>query len=226
MTVGDAWGAALLDHLDGQAVETPALEVDDGTVVTAMHPAWFFRPFGEWDWWERELLSSVTRGPVLDLGAGAGRASLHFQSLGLAVTAVESSVGAAEVCRRRGVDDVRVQDLNDPPVSPTEPWGAVLLLCGNLGLGGSWEGNRRLLARLAAVAAPGAVLVGDSVEAGDAGRSDLGLRIRYGDLVTPWWRQRNVSSAEVDELVRDTGWVVERRIADGTDHAVALRRLP
>src|SRR6478672_2047338 len=74
------------------------------------------------------------------------------------------------------------------------PWGAVLLLCGNLGLGGSWEGNRRLLQRLAAVCAPGALLLGDSVVY--SGRAEIGLRIRYGNLVTPWWRQRNVAASE------------------------------
>jgi hypothetical protein len=64
----------------------------------------------------------------------------------------------ARFCRRRGVADVRLGDLNDPPTDLR--WAGVLLLCGNLGLGGSWEGSRRLLAGLAA---PGAVLIGDSV---------------------------------------------------------------
>jgi hypothetical protein len=44
------------------------------------------------------------------------------------------------------VADARLGDVSDPPAD--QAWGAVLLLCGNLGLGGSWEGNRRLLAAL------------------------------------------------------------------------------
>jgi methylase of polypeptide subunit release factors len=95
--IGDAWGTALLDHLDGREVVQPMLEVDDGTVVPAMHPAWFFRDFDQWDWWDRELLAAVEGGPVLDLGAGAGRAALNLQGRGMAVTAIESSAGAAEV---------------------------------------------------------------------------------------------------------------------------------
>ena len=82
--------------------------------------------------------------PVLDLGAGAGRAALYLQERGLPVTAVDASPGAAEVCRRRGVADVRLGDVNDPPED--RRWAAVVLLCGNLGLGGSWDGSRRLLA--------------------------------------------------------------------------------
>jgi SAM-dependent methyltransferase len=198
------------------------LEVDDGKVVPAMEPEWFFRTFDEWEWWDRELLPMVDRGPVLDLGGGAGRAALYFQERGLQVTLVESSPGAVEVCRARGVRDARLGDLNDPP--DEKRWGAVLLLCGNLGLGGSWDGNRALLTRLAALTLPGAVLVGDSVNVSNP--EGIGLRIRYGDIVTPWWRQRNVASSEMPALVEGTGWDIERQLEDGIDHAVLLRRSP
>jgi SAM-dependent methyltransferase len=157
----DAFGAALVDYLEGSDVPELVLETDDGEAGPAMHPEWFFRSFDRWEWWDRKLLPLVEHGPVLDLGAGAGRASLYLHERGLPVTAVDASPGAVEVCRRRGVGDVRLGDVNDPPAD--QPWAGVLLLCGNLGLGGSWEGNRRLLSRLAELAAPGAVLVGDSV---------------------------------------------------------------
>lgn len=79
-----------------------------------------------------------------------------------------------------------------------------------------------MLSRLADISAPDAVLVGDSVNyTGDA---ELGLRMRYRDEVTPWWRQRNVRSDEVDALVDGTGWLVDQRREDGSDHAVLLRR--
>lgn len=218
--VGDAWGMALLDHFNRLPVSDVQLEVDDGTVVSAMHPEWFFREHDAWDWWDRKLLPLVSSGPVLDLGAGAGRASLYLQSRGHAVTALENSPGAAEVCRRRGVEDVRVGDLNDPPTD--RRWRTVLLLCGNLGLGGSWERNRALLTRLADLSAPDALLIGDSVNY--TGRAEIGLRIHYKNLVTEWWRQCNVSFAEVPSLVEGTGWVIERQVEDGADHAVELRR--
>jgi SAM-dependent methyltransferase len=143
----DAFGVALFDYLEGRRVPELVLEVKGGLSKPAMHPEWFFRSLESWDWWEREILPLVRCGPVLDLGAGAGRAALYFQQRGLPVAAVDASPGAVEVCRRQGIADVRLGDANDPPQDRT--WAAVLLLCGNLGLGGSWEGNRRLLARLA-----------------------------------------------------------------------------
>jgi SAM-dependent methyltransferase len=221
-TIGDAWGEALLDHLAGRFVDGLTLEVDDGTALPAMHPEWFFRPESDWEPEERQLLACVVGGPVLDLGAGAGRSALHLQEQGYEVTAIESSPGAVDVCRRRGVRDVRAADLNDPPAD--KEWHTILLLCGNLGLGGSWDGNRRLLRRIAEISRPGAVLIADSVNySGDA---EIGLRIRYGETVTPWWRQCNVAADEVEALVDDTGWRIEQHLEspNGFDHYIELRR--
>jgi SAM-dependent methyltransferase len=217
--VDDAWGRALLDQYHGRDVPTPELEVDGGAIGAAMHPEWFFRTFDEWDWWEQELLPLVDDGPVLDLGAGAGRAALYLQQRGLDVTAIDSSPGAVEVCRLRGVRDARLGDLNDPPTD--RPWAAVLLLCGNFGLGGDWDGCRVLLARLARDSRPGALLIGDSVEPGPT--PDVRLRIRYRGKASPWWRQRNVGRSEVPALVTGTGWEIDRQLHDGADHAVLLR---
>lgn len=210
----------MVDHLAGRDAPPPMLEVDSGKVVPALHPAWFFRTFEQWDWWERELLAMIEEAPVLDLGCGAGRAALWLQERGVEVTAVDSSPGAVEVCRRRGILDARLGDLADPPSD--QQWAAVLLLCGNLGLGGSWEGNRRLLSRLSQVTRPDALLIADSVNY--TGEAEVGLRIRYRDQVTPWWRQRNVRADEAAALVAGTGWLVDRHLEDGSDHALLLRR--
>jgi SAM-dependent methyltransferase len=216
----DAFGTALLDYLDGGDVPPLALEMQGGQTVLALQPEWFFRSYEQWDWWDRKLLPQVEQGPVLDLGAGAGRAALYLQDRGLSVTAVDASPAAAEVCRRRGVTDVRLGDVLDPPAD--QRWAAVLLLCGNLGLGGSWDGSRRLLIRLAELAVPGAVLVGDSVT--PAGEPHVDLRVWYRGLVTPWWPQYNIPASQVAALVEDTGWRVEVQLEDGEDHAVLLRR--
>jgi hypothetical protein len=95
-------------------------------------------------------------------------------------------------------------------------------LCGNLGLGGSWEGNRRLLTQLAERVTPGTVLVGDSVT--PAGSPQVDLRIRYKDLITPWWPQYNIPAERMAALVDGTGWTISRHLQDGEDHAVLLRR--
>jgi SAM-dependent methyltransferase len=201
-------------------VPTPELETDRGQVGSAMHPEWFFRTHDEWDWWERELLEAVAEGPVLDLGAGAGRVSLWLQERGFDVTAIDLSPGAVSVCQARGVRDARVGDLSRPP--DDKRWRAILLLCGNLGLGGSWDASRALLTRLAELATEDAVLIGDTVDPN--GAPEVGLRIRYRGEATPWWRQYNIRVADIPDLVSGTGWRLDRHLVAGGDHAVLLRR--
>lgn len=220
LSIGDAWGQALLDHCRGVWVPPPELEIGSGQIGDAMHPEWFFRSFEEWDWWDRELLPLVAQGPALDLGAGAGRASLWLQEQGATVTAVDSSAGAVDVCRLRGVNDARVGDLRNPPTD--QRWRTILLLCGNLGLAGSWQKTRALLARLAEVSAPDAAIVGDTVEPGGPPEADL--RIRYKAMATPWWRQLNVPVTDVPALVAGTGWCVDRHLIERPDHSLLLRR--
>ncbi len=143
----------------------------------------------------------MVSGPVLDLGAGAGRHSLFLQHAGHEVTAVDHSPGAVDVCRARGVLDARLADLIHPPED--QRWGAILLMCGNLGLLGDRQATRSLLSRLARSCRPDAILVTDTVDPTvDNDASDLAyfdcnlrmgreigivrLRLRYGDLLSPW----------------------------------------
>ena len=159
----DAFGAALVDFVNsGSPTEELLLEVDDGRVLPAMAAEWFFLQEPDWVDAERNLLAEAVKGPVLDIGAGAGRLALHFQSLGWPVVAVDLSPGAVEVCRRRGVVDARLGDLRDPPTD--KAWSTILLMCGNLGLAGGWDETRQLLSRLHQIAAPEAVILADSVD--------------------------------------------------------------
>ena len=235
----DAFGAALADHAAGRAGAELVLEVDDGYRTPALPPVAFFLPESSWAPEEREVLAHApAAGPVLDLGAGAGRHALWFQDRGHEVTAVDASPGAVEVCRDRGVADVRLGDLTDPP--DDRPWAAVLLMCGNLGLGGGWGETRALLSRLSAICAPGAVVIADTVDPTglsdehslayvarnlDAGRppGQTRLRLHYAGRTTPWWDQLNVPVADVALLVAGTGWTVATHLVATVDHYVVLQ---
>ncbi len=235
----DAFGRALLDHFEGLPPKPLKLETDSGVGTPAMPASWFFATPDSWAEWERNVLLTV-EGPVLDLGAGAGRASLYLQERGLAVTAVDSSPGAIEVCTRRGVVDARLQDfVGDLPGD--QSWRSVLLLCGNFGLAGSLDGTRHLLKRLRDVCADNAVIIADTVDptvmtdqnvvdyqkrmvAEGEYVGNVTLRLVYGDMASPWWRLTNVLIADVTRLIADTGWSLEEHFVGGMDHYVKLRR--
>jgi len=229
----------LLDHLEGRAGE-PELERDDGHIGPAMGAEWFFAEHAEWVEAERAAFELV-RGRVLDIGAGAGRHSLEAQRRGLQAVAIDISPGAVEVCRRRGVHDVRLLPL-DEIAEKLGAFDTILLLCGNLGLAGGADETSALLERLHKLTAADARIVFDSVDPHvDNDEADLAyvarnrerlrmpgqvtIRIRYGGLVTPWYDLLCVSSGELEELAAPTGWrLAWRREAEPPDWYGALEK--
>jgi SAM-dependent methyltransferase len=170
---------------------------------------------------EREAFEFV-RGRVLDIGAGAGRHSLEAQSRGLETVAIDISPGAVEVCKRRGVNDVRLLPLEEID-ERLGVFDTALLMCGNLGLAGSAEETVALLRRLHGVTSPDGRIVFDTVDPyvgnddadlaylernGDRGRmpGEVTIRITYGKLATPWFELLCLSVAELEGLVAGTGW--------------------
>ena len=235
---GDPFGEALADFHFDRPGETLIVEVDGGAASPAMPPSWFFQTEDDWHPWEHRALENA-RGPVLDLGCGAGRASLFLERRGVEVTAIDHSPGAVMVCRDRGIRDVRLADLLDPPTD--KRWRTVLLLCGNLGLGGDWEESRRFLIRLADVTADDAVLIGDTVDptvdqAPDSAyiryqeeqiargryRGLVSLRLSYGATIGAFWDQSNFLIDDIPALIADTPWRLLDHHVDDVDHYVKL----
>jgi SAM-dependent methyltransferase len=222
----DAFGRLLLDHLAGGAGE-PILERDDGSAGPALPAEIFFAPHDEWPAGERSVFAAVG-GRVLDIGCGAGSHSLEAQRRGCEVVAIDVSPGAVEVCRRRGVRDVRLLPLAElgPELGSFD---TVLMLCGNLGLPGDAAEAVRTLRLLHGLTAPGARIVFDSVDSRqDADEDDLAywernrargrlpgqvtIRLRYGPLATPWFDLLNLSPAELEGLLAGTGWRLARAV--------------
>jgi len=216
----DAFGRVLLDYLSGPAGD-PVLERDDGHAGPALGPEWFFAEPEEWPEAERAVFGYV-RGRVLDVGAGAGRHSLAAQRRGLEVMAIDVSPGAVEVCRRRGVTDVRLLPLAAVDAD-LGVFDTVLMMCGNFGLVGGAGEAAAILRRLHALTSPNGRIVLDSVDpdvdvddadlayaAGNRARGrppgQVTIRIRYGERATPWFDLLLVSSAELERLVAGTGW--------------------
>lgn len=234
----DAFGRALLDHLEGRPGPPLVLEADDGSSRPAdMQPPDFFAGPDAWPEWERAAVDR-SEGAILDLGAGAGRHALHLQGRGHPVTAVDASPGAVAVCRARGVADVRLGDLRALEIEGR--WDTVLLMGGNLGLAGDLEPTRELLRGLTLLTSDRAVLIGDSVDPTSDDPEDLAyevrnretgfhpghvrLRLRYGEMASPWWDLLNVRPAELEELVEGTGWALVDLAGDDEGYAVMLRR--
>jgi ubiquinone/menaquinone biosynthesis C-methylase UbiE len=93
-----------------------------------------------YDPWSRSVTEDVgfyvaearkAGGPVVELGVGTGRIAVPIAEAGVRVIGVDSSARMIEACRKRAeaagvVLDLRLGDLQTPPVDPAEGVQAVL----------------------------------------------------------------------------------------------------
>ena len=232
--IRDGFGRAMLEHHQGRD-SLHVIERDDG-LVEVMGAQGYFRPFAQWWAFEKTALR-LARGRALDVGCGAGRVALHLQKRGLNIVGIDNSALAVRVCRQRGLRNVRCMNLRD--ISPRlGRFDTVILFGNNFGL---FEGRavaRRLLRRLHAMTAPGAMILAESRDPYETanpihlryhrrnrrlGRmaGQLRLRVRYHQYATPWFDYLLVSREEMRGLVEGTGWAVREFIGDSGERYIA-----
>ena len=203
------------------------IEREDGLVdPSEVLPAGYFASLKDWDAVERKGMVFV-KGRVLDVGCGPGRVALYLQRhRKLEVLGIDNSPLALKVARARGVEKTRLVALQDVDFAPGS-FDTVVMYGNNFGLFGNKAGAKRLLKRLHRMTSEDAVIVCSSV---DPYRTDdpdhlryqrwnrargrmsgqVRIRVRYRIWVGPWFDYLLVSPQEMREIVRGTGWQVER----------------
>jgi SAM-dependent methyltransferase len=208
------------------------VERDDGFITSAGLN--YFAPVRRWAAVERRALRFV-RGRVLDVGVGAGRVALELQTRGREVVAIDVSPGAVQVARNRGVSDVRLLALEEVDASLGH-FDTVVMYGNNFGLFGSRAKARRLLRRLRPFVARIVATSNDPYATEDPahlayqernrarGRmsGQLRLRVRYRDLVGPWFEYLIVSPDEMADIVESTGWQLRRLVRDEGSYYVTV----
>jgi SAM-dependent methyltransferase len=223
----DAFGHALLDHLEGRA-GSELIERNDGFIdVAARDLGAYFRPFREWPAHEQRAID-LAAGRCLDVGSGAGRVLLELQRRGLEAVGIDVSPLALEVCRRRGARDVRERSIARLDGSLGR-FDTILMMGNNFGLFGTPIRARRLLARFLRIATPGARILAEVLDPyrtsdpfhleyhrrnREAGRlpGQLRIRVRYKRYRTNWYDYLFVSESEMREIVDGTGWILSEAI--------------
>jgi SAM-dependent methyltransferase len=225
--MADAFGQMLLDGAEAEIVER-----DDGFIAGSMLN--YFAPIRRWATVERRALRWVN-GRVLDAGVGAGRVALELQARGREVVAIDVSPGAVEVARRCGVRDVRLLAFEDVDESLGH-FDTLVMFGNNFGLFASPAKARRMLKRLRSFV--GRIVAGSNdpyrtedpahlaYQARNRARGrmsgQLRLRVRYRDLVGPWFEYLIVSPDEMAEIVEGTGWRIRRLVQDDGSYYVAV----
>ena len=238
---GDAFGEMLRSFAqDGTGLEI--VERDDGFITASqLGPSMYLAPYRRWRPVERRAMR-FARGRVLDIGAGAGRVALHLQERGHEVVAIDVSPGAVELMRERSVRDARLLGIAD--VGPElGTFDTVVLYGNNIGLLASPQKGARILRRWLKATSDDARILGTSVFLYDTqdpvhlayhernrrrGRhpGQLRLRIRHGELATPWFDYLILPPDELDALAREGGWHVTRTFTgDGPIYSAVLEKL-
>lgn len=150
---------------------------DDGRRLPLDASRWH----GEPSLLERRLLTSLD-GPVLDVGCGPGRIVAALDRLGIAALGVDPAPAAVDMARRRGAEVVQGSVFD--PLPDEGGWQSVLLLDGNVGIGGD---PVRLLRRCRQLAAPGATIVAE-VEAPGQHTQRCRARLIRGHGRSAWFR--------------------------------------
>ncbi len=236
----DAYGRLLLDALEGRA-PVEVVERDDGFVAgDPLAPANYLAPFRRWPAHQRQAMRLV-RGRVLDIGCGAGRVALHLQRRGQEVVAIDLSPLAVEVAQRRGVRDARVLSITetDERLAPIDTF---VMMGNNFGLFGSASRAKRLLRRFHSISSDRGRVVAEVLDPYQTDDPDhlgyhernrqrgrlpgqIRIRIRHRHYKTPWFDYLYVSQSELESLIADTGWSLERAIgSSGGLYVAVLRR--
>jgi len=232
--IGDVFGEMIRDAyavrtgigprpLAGGRIPRPVIEIverDDGLINGAPADHYLDEP-AAWPLYDHRALR-LCRGAVLDVGTGAGRTAIELQRRGMAVTGLDTSAGAIEVARRRGLRDTVLTTVDQYARGPVR-YDTFLMLGNNLGLIENRERAPAFLAALAALARPGARIIAhgtdpygttDPVQVGyherNRARGRLGgqlrLRLRYRELATEWFDYLVCSVEELESLLAGTPW--------------------
>jgi rSAM/selenodomain-associated transferase 1 len=151
----------------------------------------------------REVLERCT-GPTLDVGCGPGRLTAALAARGVASLGIDTSARAVAQALRRGGSALR-RDVF-APVPGEGRWAHVLLVDGNIGIGGD---PVRLLRRCAALLRPGGTVLAE-VEPGATGLWQGYAHLAYGHRAhrTPPFRWARLGVAAVHRLAATAGLTV------------------
>ncbi|MGH9231613.1 MAG: methyltransferase domain-containing protein [Acidimicrobiales bacterium] len=137
--------------------------------------------------------------PVLDVGCGPGRIVAALGAVGRPALGVDPSPAAVAEARRRRAPVLARSVFGLLPGEGR--WGTVLLLDGNIGIGGDPEA---LLTRAGHLVRPGGQVVAEVEPPGAATRS-MTTRLESARGVSPWFAWARVGADRFEALVTTAG---------------------
>ncbi len=239
-TAQDAYGQQLLAQYSSRTATTEIIERDDRFIDTGSEAGLYFRDYKHWSPLERRAIKQA-KGGILDIGCGAGRHSLYLQQRGFDVTGIDVSPGAVRVCKLRGLKKAIVRGITEVDKFKPDSFDTILMLGNNFGLFGSARGVKLILKKLSRITSSDARIIAGTRNPYETGNPNhlqyhrfnkkrgrmpgqIRMRVRYGKTVGVWFDYLFVSPEEMETVLSDTDWRVERFIAPEEANYFAVLR--
>ena len=148
----------------------------------------------------------LSKGRILDVGAGAGCHALALQDRGMEVTAIDVSPLSVEVMTKSGIDDARLVNLYDETLC--EKFDTILMLMNGSGIIGKIANMPQFFARIDQLLAEGGQVLLDSSDLiflfeDEDGGVDIDLAGEYYGEVDFTMQYKNIKGETFDWLYID-----------------------
>ena len=190
------------------------LRDDRGRVVALPVERWF----GAIEAVDLRVLDLVRGGPVLDVGCGPGRHVVALAERGVPALGIDITGTALDVARGRGACVINRSVFDRVPAAGR--WASVLLLDGNVGIGGE---PGALLRRVRDLLRPGGTAIVE-LDPPAARRTSRLVHFEVGSVTGPWFSLAVVTVDDIAALARSSGFAPARVWRDGRRWFGMLRR--
>lgn len=235
--MADVFGMVMMDAVKGN--EAKHLIVRNDGYTRESLGSQYIADFSDWPDGQKQAAREV-KGRILDIGCGAGRVGVYFQSVGHEVVGIDISQGAIEAARKRGLQNVHLMSAEKLEF-PEKSFDTVVLFGNNFGIMGEEGRIVSMLKEIYRVTTPDGVLLAESrdVTATDnpehhryheenrAKGRPLGLvtlRLEYQGVVDDWWELRMASPEDMSEIAEKAGWRLERTYGPRELYVGVLRK--
>jgi glycosyltransferase A (GT-A) superfamily protein (DUF2064 family)/SAM-dependent methyltransferase len=202
------------DRLFDQAYRGVALRVDhDRDLTLTMDVERWAAPADAVD----HMVLARCEAPVLDLGCGPGRMVRALVEAGVCALGIDMSAEAVDLARQHGVPALRARLEQRLPAEGR--WGTVLLVDGNVGIGGD---VLALLRRCRGLVAPGGLILCE-VDSEQLGQTSGWVVLRSDRAHSAPLRWSRVGAAGLKALAADLDLLVVEEWSAGRRAFVALR---
>ncbi|GJM61444.1 MULTISPECIES: class I SAM-dependent methyltransferase [Persicobacter] len=168
------------------------------------------------------------KGRVLDVGAGAGRFAVELQNRDCEVVALDTSPGAVDVMKKRGVKNAQVANIFE---YEDEKFDTILLMMNGIGLAQTLEQVSTLLEKLKTLLDDSGEILFDSSDVTylyddqpkpkDHYYGEIDFRYQFQSLKGEWFKWVYVDFATMQEIADKAGFYCDLLMTDEQDQYLA-----